>query len=83
VLRELHAALKPGGVLFCSNPRGAGEEGWQGERYGVYLDWPGWQRLVRAAGFDEVSHYYRPAGLPIEQQRWLASVWRKPRGAST
>src|SRR5437762_12035688 len=27
VLRELHAALKPGGVLFSSNPRGENEEG--------------------------------------------------------
>ncbi len=35
VLRELHAALKPGGVLFCSNPRGSNEEGWNGGRYGV------------------------------------------------
>jgi len=32
VLRELFAALVPGGVLFCSNPRslGADAEGWQG-----------------------------------------------------
>ncbi len=29
------------------------------------------------AGFDAVSHYYRPPGLPREQQPWLASVWRK------
>ena len=27
VLRELHATLKPGGVLFSSNPRGEGQEG--------------------------------------------------------
>jgi SAM-dependent methyltransferase len=78
VLRELHATLKPGGVLFSSNPRGAGEEGWQGERYGVYHDWPAWQRYVTAAGFVALSHYYRPPGLPREQQPWLASVWRKP-----
>ena len=30
VLRELHATLKPGGVLFSSNPRGDGQEGWSG-----------------------------------------------------
>ena len=30
VLRTLHAALKPGGVLFSSNPRGEGQEGWHG-----------------------------------------------------
>ncbi|NBV72311.1 MAG: SAM-dependent methyltransferase, partial [Burkholderiaceae bacterium] len=25
----------------------------------------------------EIEHYYRPAGLPFEQQPWLASVWKK------
>ena len=33
VLLELHASLKPGGVLFSSNPHGHNEEGWNGERY--------------------------------------------------
>ena len=28
------------------------------------------------AGFFELEHYYRPAGLPREQQPWLASVWQ-------
>ncbi len=78
VLRELHATLKPGGVLFTSNPRGSGEEGWQGERYGAFHDWPGWHGHVSAAGFVALTHYYRPPGLPREQQPWLASVWRKP-----
>lgn len=77
VLRQLHACLRPGGVLFSSNPRGDGQEGWNGERYGVFHDWPSWRSLVTAAGFDELEHFYRPAGLPIEQQPWLASVWRK------
>lgn len=77
VLRELHATLKPGGVLFSSNPRGEGQEGWNGERYGVFLDWPAWRERVTAAGFVELMHFYRPAGLPIEQQPWLASVWRR------
>lgn len=78
VLQQVHNCLKPGGVFFSSNPRGSGQEGWNGERYGTYHDWPTWQRYVRAAGFDEVQHFYRPSGLPIEQQPWLASVWRKP-----
>ena len=77
VLRQLHACLRPGGVLFSSNPRGNGQEGWNGQRYGVFHDWPNWRGLVTAAGFDELEHFYRPAGLPIEQQPWLASVWRK------
>jgi SAM-dependent methyltransferase len=77
VLRDLHATLKPGGVLFCSNPHGDNEEGWQGERYGAYHDLETWRRFVTNAGFVELTHYYRPIGLPREQQPWLASVWRK------
>lgn len=77
VLRQLHATLKPGGVLFSSNPRGENQEGWNGDRYGAYHDLEHWQQLLTAAGFVELEHYYRPAGLPREQQPWLASVWRK------
>lgn len=78
VLAQLFATLKPGGVLFCSNPRGAGEEGWQGERYGCWHSWPQWQTLLGGAGFIALDHYYRPPGLPRAQQPWLASVWRHP-----
>jgi len=77
VLRELAAALKPRGVLFTSNPRGHDEEGWSGERYGVFHSLQAWRGYVTAAGLTEIDHYYRPAGLPREQQPWLASVWRK------
>jgi SAM-dependent methyltransferase len=77
VVRELWAALKPAGVLFSSNPHGDNEEGWSGERYGVYHNWERWRQLVSAAGFEEITHYYRPPGLPREQQPWLASLWRK------
>jgi len=77
VLTALHAALKPGGVLFSSNPRGQNQEGWNGSRYGAYHDLENWQRLMTAAGFQELEHYYRPAGLPRDQQPWLASVWRR------
>jgi SAM-dependent methyltransferase len=76
VLRQLHATLKPGGVLFSSNPRGRNEEGWSGERYGAYHDLEAWRGFVSAAGFLELEHYYRPAGLPRERQPWLATVWR-------
>lgn len=76
VLRELHATLKPRGVLFSSNPRGGNEEGWRQERYGAYWDLETWRRYLAAAGFVELTHYYRPAGLPRERQPWLATVWR-------
>ena len=78
VLGELHAALKPGGALFCSNPRGDNEEGWRNGRYGVWHDLESWRRWVTQAGFVELEHYYRPPGLPREQQPWLATVWRRP-----
>jgi SAM-dependent methyltransferase len=77
VLRQLHATLKPGGVLFCSNPRGNNEEGWVRGRYGAYHDLEAWRALVSAAGFTELEHYYRPPGLPRAEQPWLATVWRK------
>ena len=77
VLRQLHATLKPEGVLFCSNPRGNNQEGWAEERYAVYHDLAAWRRLLSAAAFVELEHYYRPTGLPRAQQPWLASVWRR------
>jgi SAM-dependent methyltransferase len=77
VLLELRATLKPGGVLFSSNPRGHNEEGWNGGRYGAYYDLETWRRYMSAARFVELDHYYRPAGLPRERQPWLASVWRR------
>jgi len=77
ILLELHATLKPRGVVFTSNPHGHNEEGWNGGRYGVYHDLESWRRYMSAAGFVELRHYYRPAGLPRERQPWLASVWRR------
>ena len=78
ILRQLHATLKPAGVLFSSNPRGDNEERIVGERYGAYHDLAAWRAHLGATGFIELEHYYRPTGLPREQQPWLASVWRKP-----
>jgi SAM-dependent methyltransferase len=77
VLRQLRATLAAGGVLFSSNPRGANEEGWNGGRYGAFHDLDAWRSHLSDAGFVELEHYYRPRGLPHEQQPWLASVWRR------
>ncbi|MDE0309250.1 MAG: class I SAM-dependent methyltransferase [Acidiferrobacterales bacterium] len=76
VLNELAACLKPGGVLLCSNPRGRNEEGWVGGRYGCFHDLETWRSYVTQAGFEELYHYYRPAGQPREKQPWLVTVWR-------
>ena len=77
VLGDLAATLKPGGVLFCSNPRGQNEEGWADGRYGCFHDLETWRSYVTAAGLRELHHYYRPPGRPRAEQPWLATVWRK------
>jgi SAM-dependent methyltransferase len=93
VLGELRDSLKPGGIFFCSNPRGStgakagtgpalcapgmDREGWSGERYGCFFELPTWRRYFEAAGFEELRHYFRPSDVPPEEQRWLAIVWRK------
>ena len=76
VLRELHATLKPRGVLFSSNPHGHNEEGWNRGRYGAFYDLETWCGYLSEAGFEELTHYYRPTGRPRFMQPWLASVWR-------
>jgi SAM-dependent methyltransferase len=78
VLARLHASLRPRGVLFCSNPRGENQEGFNGDRYGAFYNLASWRTLLTAAGFVEIDHYYRPPGLPRHQQPWLATVWRRP-----
>jgi len=77
VLRQLHATLRPGGVLFSSVPRGPGTEGWNGSRYGFYHQLPSWQSLLESAGFSLIDHYYRPPGRPRAEQPWLATTWRR------
>ena len=77
VLHTLHAALKPRGVFLSSNPRGDNQEGWNHGRYGAYHDLEAWRLYMTQARFTELEHYYRPAGLPRDQQPWLATVWRR------
>lgn len=73
VLGELHRALRLGGILFSSNPRGS-SEGWQGQRYGHYMEFETNRIYLEQAGFEIIHHYYRPHGKPREQQPWLAIV---------
>ncbi len=73
ILNELHRTLRPGGILFSSNPRGNGE-GWQGQRYGHYMELKTSHSFLEAAGFEIVHHYYRPSGKPRHEQHWLAIV---------
>ncbi len=73
VLDDLHAALRPGGVLFLSNPRGH-DEGWSGQRYGHYMQFDTSKLFLQEAGFEVIDHYYRPLGKPKHEQPWLAIV---------
>ena len=75
ILRELHSTLRPGGVLFTSNPRG-NHEGWNGQRYGYYMQLQEHQNYLEQAGFEVIYHYYRPEGKPVAEQPWLAIVSR-------
>ncbi len=62
VLRELHATLKPGGVLFSSNPRGANEEGWNRGRYGAYHDLETWRGVPDRRGLRRACPLLPAAG---------------------
>lgn len=76
VLADLRRALKDAGVLLVSNPRGQNQEAWEVDRFGVFYDLKEWSRLVGAAGFEALEHYYRPPGRPRHRQPWLVTVWR-------
>jgi SAM-dependent methyltransferase len=76
VLLKLHACLRTNGILFTSNPRGNGD-GWQGQRYGNYLELEPTKNCLERAGFELLQHYYRPSDKPIEQQPWLATISRR------
>ena len=73
VLSELHSALRKGGILFSSNPRGS-TEGWQGQRYGHYMEFEESEIYLKKNGFKILDNYYRPSGKPRENQPWLAIV---------
>ena len=79
VLRELHATLETGrrAVQFEPARRLAKRAGTASATAPSTTGRPG-SGHVSAAGFVELTHFYRPTDAPLEQQPWLASVWRKP-----
>jgi trans-aconitate methyltransferase len=58
VLARLHAALKPGGGMVASNPRGQDEEGFVDGRYACFYSFTTCRRLVGSSGFAMVDHYF-------------------------
>lgn len=76
VLSRCYQALRAEGILFTSNPRGT-VEGWQGDRYGHYMEFERSKLFLEQAGFKILNHYYRPKGKPIHEQPWLAIVSQK------
>ncbi|MEM7392969.1 MAG: class I SAM-dependent methyltransferase, partial [Verrucomicrobiota bacterium] len=76
LLKKLHQALKPAGILFSSNPRGR-HEGWNDRRYGNYMEFEASRSYLEQAGFEILHHYYRPANQPRANQPWLAIVSRR------
>ena len=76
LLKKLHRALRSGGILFSSNPRG-NREGWKGQRYGNYMEFETSKSYLEQSGFEIVDHYYRPANKPRKEQPWLAIVSRR------
>ena len=77
VLRDLYEAILPSGILFSSNPRGSGERTDE-PRYCNFMELPEYQKTVESVGFKLLHHYYRPQGLPLAEQPWLACVFQKP-----
>jgi SAM-dependent methyltransferase len=80
VLKNLHGALTDRGALVMSMMRGDYEgllERPDGARYVAGWEYETLAPQVEAAGFEIVDRYYRPPGLPIEQQFWLVIVAQK------
>ena len=80
VLKDLWRSLVPDGAIMMSMVRGDGE-GYSvratGYRYVAGWEYETLAPCVEQAGFEILHHYYRPPGLPCQQQSWLVIVARK------
>jgi SAM-dependent methyltransferase len=80
VLQDLWRSLIINGVIIMSMGRGDWE-GYtarnSGHRYVVAWEYTTLAHCLESAGFTIIDHYYRPPGLPKEQQSWLVIVAKK------
>ena len=73
-------------MLVASNARAMGdddEEAWGGAADGRYthlMTDGSWRAACAAAGFVELESRRCPPDAPPEEQRWLASAWRRTGG---
>lgn len=84
VLTDLRRSLVPHGAITLSMVRGDGE-GFvprpTGYRYTAGWEYATLAPCLEQAGFEILHHYYRPPGLPIQQQSWVVVVARNPRNS--
>jgi SAM-dependent methyltransferase len=80
VLQDLWRSLVPQGAIVLSMARGD-HEGYMarptGHRYVAGWEYATLAPCLEQANFTILQHYYRPPGLPIEQQSWLVMVAQK------
>lgn len=80
VLKDLWRSLVADGAIVMSMGRGDGE-GYitrsNGYRYVAGWEYETLSPCLEQAGFEILDHYYRPPGLPCEQQSWLVMVAHK------
>lgn len=77
VLRNLYDCLVVGGAIVMSLARGSGEgfaPRGTGERYVSFWEYETIVPYLESAGFTVVDHYYRPTGLPKQDQSWVVVV---------
>jgi SAM-dependent methyltransferase len=80
VLQDLRQSLVDRGSLVLSMLRGNSEGFFDrptGSRYVAGWEYASLAPHLLAAGFQILDHYYRPPGMPIEQQSWLVIVAQK------
>jgi SAM-dependent methyltransferase len=81
VLKDLYQALVPKGAIALSMVRGTGEglvPRSSGYRFVSAWEYDTLAPCLEEVGLQIIQHYYRPPGLPRQEQSWLVIVAQKP-----